>query len=608
MNTKNLLLLISITLLSWSSCRKDSITTEMIRVDVEPEINIESTINGFITDLDGDPIADAQVSILDGYTYTNEFGFFEITGLVNEKLAVLKVEKPGYFDQFETLIPAKNATSQTRIKLIEKGTPQVFASSAGGTFTINGNTTVTFIPTGFLDEQGNLYNGDVSMYSYYIDPTHTDVDQIMPGNLMARNTDNELRVLESYGMIKVILEGESGQKLDVYPSASLFVEIPDELLDSAPEDIPLWYFDEEKGIWREEGSAVLSNGKYSGPVKHFTFWNCDVPNEVTQISGQIFDNKGVATLSVRITDLSTGASFTSWTDDQGGFSGFVPQNVDLLLEILDICGDNVLFSQNIGPFSSEVEDLGIFNVSDNTNFSLVTGTLVDCNQQPISNGIVFFQIPTHSFYQQTTTNSSGEFSSLIPTCDLAEIELSGVDPSTGLVSTTQTLTVNPNIDAGEIEVCVDVDPSLGSVVINVNGFPPKVFDNCYVSIQDGNNNDTLGYSFIYYEDLGNGDTINYYFILEEANNDISNPDWFNSFFFFGPPANATTSLTFTGYTNVKLQSNSVVTVNQVAQDVGEILEISIENVSVTIKEYDANGPDPFTSYPNSSISLIAVVK
>ena len=73
MNTKNLLLLFSITLLSWSSCRKDSITTEMIRVDVEPEINIESTINGFITDLDGDPIADAQVSILDGYTYTNEF-------------------------------------------------------------------------------------------------------------------------------------------------------------------------------------------------------------------------------------------------------------------------------------------------------------------------------------------------------------------------------------------------------------------------------------------------------------------------------------------------------------------------------------------------------
>lgn len=603
MNTKNLIFLFSLILISLASCRKDTFTTEMTTVPNEPEINIESTLNGFITDRNGDPILEAQVSILNAFTETDEFGFFEITGLVNEKLAVIKVQKDGYFDQFETLVPSKNNTTRTRIQLTEKGSPETINSNNGGEISVGQNSSVQFQANSFIDEQGNAYNGNVNVYSFYIDPTHTDVDQIMPGNMMARNTNNELQVLESYGMVNVLLEGDGGQKLNINKTATLTTEVPNSILNTAPGEIPLWYFDEEKGIWKEEGKASLQNGKYIGEVEHFTFWNCDVPGEFTQIIGQIFDNKGVAILKVRITDQSTGATFSSWTNETGGFEGFVPQNVNLLLEILDICGTTVLFSQNIGPFTSDVENLGEFNISSSTNFSLVTGILVDCNQDPIENGKVFFHIPTHSFYQHTTTNAAGEFSALIPTCDLSEIELSGVDPNTGLVSATQSLQVSPNIDAGNVLVCTSVDPSIGTVVITIDGLTPKVFDNCTVSIQ-GN-----GYVFTYYEDLGGTDSIYYFFNIVDANGDINNPIWQtnSSFFGFSPPANASTSMTFTGYTNVKTSSSTVVTVNQPATDIGEILDISMENVSVNVKEYDANGPDPWTTYPGSSISLTAVV-
>lgn len=603
MNTRNLIFLFSLILISLASCRKDTLTTEMTTVPNEPEINIESTLNGFITDRNGEPILEAQVSISNAYTETDEFGFFEIKGLVNERFAVIKVEKEGYFNQIKTLIPSKNVTSRTRIQLTEKGSPATFNSNTGGEVAIDQNSSVQFQANSIVDQQGNIYNGNVNVYSFYIDPTHTDLDQIMPGNLMARNTNSELQVLESYGMVNVILEGDGGQQLNINKTAILTTDVPNSILNTAPAEIPLWYFDEEKGLWMEEGKAVLQNGKYIGEVEHFTFWNCDVPGEFTQISGQIFDNKGVAILSVRITDIATGASFTSWTDETGGFQGFVPQNVSLLLEILDICGTTVLFSQNIGPFTSDVEDLGQFNISSSTDFSLVTGTLVDCNLEPIENGKVFFQIPTHSFYQQTTTNAAGEFSALIPTCDLSEIELSGVDPNTELVSTVQVLQVSSNIDAGNVIVCTSINPNLGEVVINIDGFAPKVFDNCTVSIQ-GN-----GYVFSYYEDLGGSDTIFYYFIITNGTGDINNPIWqtTSSFFGFGPPANASTSMTFTAYTNVKTSSSTIVTVNQPATSIGEILDISMENVSVNIKEYDANGPDPWTTYPNSNISFQAVV-
>ena len=603
MNTRNIILLLSLIFISFSSCRKDTLTTETIKTPTEPEINIESTINGFITDRNGVPLPEVQVSILDASTLTNEFGFFEITGLVNEKFAVIKAEKTGYFDQFENLIPSRNATSRTRIQMTEKDISQSLASNTGGAVSIGNNSSVQFQANSFVDEQGNPYNGNVNVYSFYIDPTHFDNDQIMPGNLTARNINNELRVLESYGMVNVVLEGDGGQKLDINKSATLTIEVPNSILSTAPSEIPLWYFDEEKGLWMEEGKATLQNGKYVGEVEHFTFWNCDVPQTLTQVTGQIVDDQGVALLRVRIKNLETGAKFTTWTNDTGGFDGFVPQNVNLLLEIIDICGTTVLFSQNIGPFSTPVEDLGTFNISSNTEFSLVTGTLVNCNQEPIENGMVYFKIVTHSFYEQTTTNAAGEFSALIPTCDLSEIKIFGVDPSTELVSATQTLQVSPNIDAGNLTVCTSIDPSLGEVEINVDGFTPKVFDNCTVSIQ-GN-----GYVFTYYEDLGAGDTIFYYFNIINGTGDIFNPIWQtnSTFFFYGPPSNASTDLTFTAYTNVDPSSSTVVTVNQPATDIGEILDISMENVTIKIKEYDANGLDPWTNYPNSSISFSAII-
>ena len=600
MNLKYLIYFFFFGLLLFSSCRKDNITTDIIEVPPEPDRNIESTINGFVTDSDGEPVGEVNVSILNSFTQTNELGFFEISGLNNERNAVIRFEKVGYFDQIETLIPSKNTISRTRIQLIEKSAPQSISASVGGQVTIGQNATVQFTPDSFVDEQGNTYSGNVNVYSFFIDPTDSEVGQIMPGNLMARNTENEMRLLESYGMVNVILEGDGGQKLNIDKAATLSIDVPNSILNSAPSQIPLWYFDEDKGLWMEEGIATLQNGTYTGEVEHFTFWNCDVPNAFTQITGQVFDNKGIALLEIRITDQTTGASFSQWTDSEGGFDGFVPQDVSLLFEILDACGE-VVFSSNIGPFSSELEDLGTFNISSNTSFSLITGTLVNCDLEPISNGEVVFNIPTHSFYQQTTANASGEFSALIPTCDLAEIELFGIDVNNALVSDAQVVQVSPNIDAGTIIVCNSINPNLGSVVMNIPGFGVKTFDNCTLDIQNGG----TGYVFVYYEDVGGGDTIYYYLSLTESNGDINNPNFSSMFFGFGPPNPITT--TFTQFTLVNGQTNINYTVDQVGATPGEILGITMDNVRISYREKSPAGSGQLTSVDDSSMSITAVI-
>lgn len=601
-------ILITITFLS--SCRKDTISRDIERTPITPQVNVEATINGFITDLNGEAIPDATVSITNNMTQTNELGFFEITGLVNEKYGVIEVEKPGYFKQYETIVPTRTATNRVRIKMMERSLASIIPASTGGIVSIGSNSKVEFQPNSFIDSDGNPYNGNIYVYTHYIDPTHEDIDQIMPGNLLASNSNDEINILQSFGMINVELQRNNGQKLNINKPATITVDVPQSITNNAPTEIPLWYFDEASGLWIEEGNATLSNGQYIGEVNHFTFWNCDVPFDVTFVNGQIVDPEGVSIARVRITDLSTGTSFTEWTDSEGFFSGGVPQNVNLLLEVLGFCGNDVIFSTNIGPFSADQVDLGAFTLTNNGSYTLITGTLTNCDQSPLSNGQVYFNIANQPIVQQTSTDPSGNFSAYVPSCSMDEIEIRAMDLSNGFIS--QPLNVmssNTPIEVGSITVCTNISGSLGSIVIDYAG-GQKVFDNCKVKKIISVTGDTTSYSFTYadYSTITNDTTVLYILPLIDGNSDLSNPDWFGSFFSWTGTTGAAADLPFF-YEPRLIIPGFTVTVDQEATNPGNIMELTIENAFVKKETYNLpNGPITSTDYPNSTITIKAVLQ
>lgn len=605
MKTLKILSILFISIILISSCRKDSAITEIEMTPPTPETNIETALNGFVTDLSGAPVEDATVKILNNITQTNELGYFEFTGLVNEKFAVIEVEKLGYFNQFETFKPTKTATNRIRIKLYEKNISGILSAAAGGAIDIGQSSRVEFQPNSFVDENGNAYNGDVNIYSFFIDPTDENIDQIMPGNLVALNNDNELNVLQSFGMVNVELEGQSGQKLNINKPATLNVAIPFSIANNAPSEIPLWYFDENNGLWKEEGFATLQNGKYVGEVNHFTVWNCDVPSEVTFLSGQIFDSKGVSITQVRVTDLSTGAFFTDWTDSNGFFETAVPQNVNLLLEVLGLCGNEIIFSINIGPFTDLEVDLGVYNISNNNSYGIFSGSLVDCDLLPIENGKVFFKLVNQNISQQVTTDANGVFSVLVPICDMEETEIRALNPATGFISQPITLIPTTNNDLAIVEVCTNISANLGSVIINVDG-EEKVFDNCKVEINPNNNGNT-SYLFTYYEAFSNVDTLHYYWSFTDLNNDLNNPTWSVLPIFYSPPLNQSSILYYT-YTPLYQGGITQVTVDQAATNPGELLQISFSNLRVGKRINDPTGPNVLETFMGNTMTISAVVQ
>ena len=185
----------------------------------------------------------------------------------------------------------ENQVKKTAREPSSECTPEVFTGSfvsgSGGTVQFGTYGSVEFQADGIVDASGNPYTGQVDVYGMYLDPTDENIFQTVPSDFYAIDQNDEQRILESYAMMHVELEGSNGEKLNISKPATMKFRVPESLQDRAPSSIPLWYMDEASSTWKEDGQASLQGEFYVGEVNHFSLWNCDVPNTYVEISGRI---------------------------------------------------------------------------------------------------------------------------------------------------------------------------------------------------------------------------------------------------------------------------------------------------------------------------------
>ncbi len=447
--------------LLFTSCRKDEETTGRFPPDTTPtpDIIVNGSFSGVLTDDTNQGIEEALITFGTNSTTTDENGYFSFTNVeINEEGSLVTAEKEGYFYNSKFIHSELNKHNFTKIKMIPKILTGNFMASSGGTVATSDGASVEFSANAIQTESGGTYNGNVNVYATWLDPTSADISQIMPGDLRGMNTDNERQQLITFGMIAVELEDDAGESLNIADgqTATITIPVPDALIANAPTIIPLWYFNESTGYWMEEGQATLQGNQYVGTVSHFSFWNCDLPGDFVFIDGKITDANGapLPNTLIKITAVSSGMVRFGWTNEDGVYAGAVPKDQELNIFIKDNCG-NEIYSELIGPFST---DVSIPNITVNTdeNFYTISGTLVNCENNPIANG--YLKIDFGFGPLIVLADENGTFSETVNICNATTVETTGFDIVNSKKSNTLIADLSglSSLDLANVLVCEDL--------------------------------------------------------------------------------------------------------------------------------------------------------
>jgi hypothetical protein len=441
-------------LLSIYSCRKDSDITTTDTQNDPPEIVVTGNLIGQIIDDNGAVVSNALVTVGNRITFSDESGLFHFNNIQMDATGTyIKADQAGYFQGSDRIYPQNGSTNFSRIQLLSKTFAGTFSNAIGGTIDLSG-AKVIFEPNSLVNDLGELINNDIYVYAKWLDPTAENLGDIMPGALVGRNTFGQEVTMTSFGMMAVELYDQFNNEVFIAEGkeATIHFTIPPSLLDIAPNTIPLWSFDEDEGIWIEEGTTNLVGDTYIGAVKHFSFWNADFPygTETIEISGCVkYENGDPATFNSFKVQIEGGGNIISGSTNQTGqFQGPIPVNETLVFTFFDNCGEEQEFV--IGPFTENTTLEGCFFLED-LEYVTVSGRLIDCEGQGVNEGVLY--INNTWPWSPFATDEDGYFAFPYGACSPPEIQLTAHDYANSFSTLPLSFSITGDTNIGVISVC-----------------------------------------------------------------------------------------------------------------------------------------------------------
>ena len=575
-------------LLALFACRKDSLNTQNTATPPGPQILIETGITGLVKDAGGQPLEGVTIYFDNQQANTDARGYFSLKGRGDSQLAVVRAEKTGYFPSLAGFMPEKGTDARLEIVLQEKSLAGTIQAASGGIVSFDNGNTVDFAAAAFVDDNGQPYTGEVMVYATYLDPSKPSIFRLIPSGFDGISEQGERQMLESYGMMHVLLESPGGQQLQISQPATLTMNVPADRLSAAPATIPLWFLDENTGYWKEEGEATLQNGRYVGQVSHFSWWNCDAGFPIVRLSGNVFVEDYHPVVEVRITRNNGSASRSILTSTDGSFTGMIPANESLLLEIFNNCGA-LLYSANIGPYNADVT-LASIGLPWSNDWVAISGTLTNCDNNPVTNGYVSGSTGGDIF-PLALDPVTGAFNGMVSNCGGSggTLNIYGIDLDALTESDVQSYPISSgNINVGNLQAC-DAAVTTGITFI-VDG-TPVVFQPCTATAENVSGTSSTVYTATAAA-VFDGKKVIYEFIILDWNNDPQNPLWGLSYNiqvvspganYYNPTAGGTLNVITAGST------------------LGSMVIFDIDNVELTEKETGI-------VHPNGTIKIVAQIQ
>lgn len=446
------------------SCRQDSTGDSTEVIPLGEETNFTQLVYGKVVNESGVALSNVDVRAKGQTATTDDNGLFIFEQIdAGNRGTQFSATKSGYLYGGFRLYAGEEGTSHVDIVLMEAKNLGTLNSSQGGKLEIANNTFVDFPVDAFSANGTDPYNGNVTVLGNWIDPSADNMLALIPGDLSAIDQSNNRVILNSYGMVGIELISDSGQELNLLPGkeAEITMEIPDAFMSSAPSSIPLWNFDEDEGIWKEEGSATLNGNQYVGKVSHFSWWNCDLPNAILPFCITIVDGQtGLEMPNTYVTfDNIAGFGFAAgYTNARGQLCGFIPENMELEVNVGgNLACQNVGSGQVIGPYTTADLPIVITHVVNQTTLinSMIEGVVTDCGGTPVANAFVIFSWGTESV--SAFTDSNGSYTQGLISCgEIPDLEIRAISIALEKQHTENITNVNGGMTTVDLSLCTDL--------------------------------------------------------------------------------------------------------------------------------------------------------
>lgn len=435
------------------SCQRESMMEEDItRVVIDPpQEEVQGSITGLITDQNGAPISEATISYQGNEFITDAQGEFTISNTVMyEDGTYLTAEKSGFFLGSRKFYPQANELNRVRIELIDNKDLSTFQTNDGGTVYLDEEqkSYVVFPNGDYLQDDGSRYTGEVRVQGVWLDPQLESTYYRMPGDLTGLTLEKEIKSLIPFGFAKVQLIGTNSEKLQLPEETQASIYFPVDASPNDPADLNLWHFDEQNGIWVEEGIAELEGAHYRADVEHFTFWN------ITQLSNTadldielVINNMSSIDAKLVLSGVNTPYKSIQRTSDSGKARFSIPSDTELELEIFYDCEDAV-HTSIIEPLQGDNNPKMI--ELELTQELTLNGMATTCSGEPLDNGLVYVEMGAMKYLYRTT--EQGQLEIEIPRCERTAYTVSLIDIENGKASNAFVPTTD---DISNISICND---------------------------------------------------------------------------------------------------------------------------------------------------------
>ncbi len=443
-----------ILILSFSSisCHRDDLDIDIKQNERKSPIiyqEVVSSIYGLVIDQDGNPIPNAKVKIYNTQTTTNESGIF-VFKMTKMDLqgTYISVSKEGYIDASDYIYPRSNSTGYSYIQIRKNKIHFKLSSTSGGIIELSDGIKITFPPNAFNTEQNQPYNGYVFIDASNFKPTDTNLGMVMPGGLVGIDF-NESRVsIGAAALFYINAYSEFGKPLILKEGMKADVDLP---LSDAKDNLSMWNFDLNQGLWIQSSIASNTSSGYSGEIQQLGHYMLGKPFEIIDLSCRVVDAQGIPLNQVKvdITGTINGQVLTvysGYTDSKGFFNGKMPKGYSLQIKLSPItCPQNYTLIETPAFNQHTVLD----DIVIDSNKKMITVRVL-CNDNLLENSAILLKKNAQYVILDV---ESGEvaFNVYNYACDLKDIELRGVEMPTGQLSE-----IEPFVEANvlySLDVC-----------------------------------------------------------------------------------------------------------------------------------------------------------